>query len=80
MARLRQELREGELIQPGTARWALQQPRWAALPLEPNSKAVVKLPRRTGCRIAVTSINEAEGASERLELDACKVRVVRLVN
>ena len=49
-------------------------------PLEPNRKAVVKLPRRTGCRIAVTSINEAEGASERLELDACKVRVVRLVN
>ena len=49
-------------------------------PLAPNAKTTLKLPKMSGCLVAVAATFEDEATAELPELDVCKDRNVRLTD
>ncbi len=51
-----------------------------AKPLAPNAKTTLKLPKMTGCMVAVAATFEDDATAEFPELDICKDRTLRLTD
>ena len=51
-----------------------------AKPLAPKAKATLKLPKMTGCMVAVAATFEDESTAELPELDICKDGTLRLTD
>ncbi len=49
-------------------------------PLAPKAKATLKLPKMSGCTVAVAAAFEDETTAELGEFDVCKDRTVRLTD
>jgi len=51
-----------------------------AKPLAPKAKATLKLPKMSGCIVAVAATFEDESTAELPELDVCKDKTVRFTD
>ena len=51
-----------------------------AEPLAPNAKVTLKLPKMTGCFVAVAATFEEGSVSDGGDIDVCKVKLVRLTD
>lgn len=51
-----------------------------AEPLAPNAKVTLKLPKMTGCFVAVAATVEEGSVSDGGGIDVCRVKLVRLTD